>query len=131
MDQSDQRLRDDIYEMYELSVELGACLNTARSDPDTVSVPRSKLSRFVGLVPFIAGYAMAVMPLTPTPATKRRAKQVENADPALCAVALAQMLKHVDYTSRKCTFTEQIGAVLPVEVIYQARAALNAYKGRR
>lgn len=131
-ERAEQAARDQIYEAYELAVELGTALTTARDIDKMVVVSRSKLRRLISIVPMIAGYAMAAMPLTPMPikANRARAKAIEHADPQLCCEALALILKHVDYTSRRCTFTEQIGAVLPVEVIHQARVALNAYKLR-
>jgi hypothetical protein len=39
--------------------------------------------------------------------------------------ALLVMLDQVDYTHRACTLTEAVGAVLPVDVIYKARRALQ------
>jgi hypothetical protein len=134
MDKSDRLVRDHIYEVYEAIHELKALMNTNQPDLDVVQIPRNKLSRFLSVTAFAIGYAMAVMPLVPAstkPRGKRREKALQYADPKLCCEALTLMLDHVDYTSQRCTFTEQIGAVLPVEVIYQARVALNAYKQLR
>lgn len=127
-------MRDYIFELYELSVELGMVVRSAKADPEFVSVPRAKISRFLSIVPLVAGYAMALKKLPPKPKPSRRKnrlqKETVNADPILCSEALALILSHVDYTSRRCTLTEQIGAVLPAPVIHQARAALDAYRLR-
>jgi hypothetical protein len=41
--------------------------------------------------------------------------------------ALLLVLDHVDYMHRACTITEAVGAVLPVNVIEIARAAIAAH----
>lgn len=129
MDKSEERLRDEIYEAYEVLMDLRNWLHHHPFDPgpDAVSVPRDKLYRLLGAIPLIAGYALGSMPLSPMPikTTKRLAKTMANAYPQLCVAALALILKHVDYTSRRCTPTEQIGAILPADILFKARAALH------
>ncbi|MCG7402991.1 hypothetical protein [Caballeronia zhejiangensis] len=127
---SDKAMREMLYEAYELAYELSRAAHAASRDSENAVVPRSKLQRLLAIVPLIASYAfekMSVVPLN-VKAEKRRTQQMQNADPILCCLALAKILKHVDYTGRACNYTEQVGAILPVEVIWQARAALNANK---
>lgn len=42
--------------------------------------------------------------------------------------ALLLLLDQVDYTAGACRLTEQVGAVLPIEVIERCREAINDAK---
>jgi hypothetical protein len=125
MNQADEQFRETIFEAYELSEQLRALFDSVASDADSVPVPRSLISRVSVILPLVAGFALASLPIM---RTVQRFETIARADHDACADALALVLDHVDYTNDACKPDELVSAVLPAEILIKVRGVLNGGK---